>query len=1688
MLKKYLILSLFFLFSIQLIYAQRGKDGALTVSTTNRIVNEYAVLTVDANVGNNSITVDNNGLNSNSRFATTLSQGDLIMIIQVQGATIFGNTFVDGNGVTFGSPKDSSWGEILNYNNCGNYELVEVFGVTGTNNIQLNCALQNNYTAAARVQVVRIPRYSTLTINNGATIICDAWNGSKGGIIAIEVDGASTINGSIAATGRGFRGGAIDNQASFGSNDVASTSSVYGGEKGEGIVGYQNDYNVIGGRYCKGAPANGGGGGNMHNGGGGGGANGGDPLNWIAVGNPSTATANWANAWNLEWPGLATATSSGGGKGGYTASTSNPNALTVGPNTASWGGDNRNKQGGYGGRPLNYTPNKIFFGGGGGAGDGNDNYTGAGGAAGGIIFMNCYGAITGTGTIVSNGNNGTNASGNAPFNGIAGKDGAGGGGAGGTIFIKTTSTITGVSLTANGGEGGDQLLTRGFAGPAIVEAQGPGGGGGGGYINTSVATTTSVTGGIHGVTDSPSLSEFPPNGATSGGVGSVLNTLPSFDIVANDVTICTGNTANLTASITGTLPSGATITWYDAPFGGTVLATGTSFTTPVINSNTTYYVGFCPSTFTKPVNVIVTPGVSNSVAGANQQVCQPSTSLNGNIPTVGTGTWTLISGSGNIADVNAFNTNVANLALGDNIFEWTISAAGCPPSQSQVTITLVAAPIANAGTNQQLCADNTILAASGTGSWSVSGGSGSFSNVNDPNATVTNMTVGLNSFIWTVSMPGCAPVQDIVDITVNAPVSIANAGNNQQLCSDSSTLDAISPVVGTGSWTLISGSGTLVDLNSNVSVVTGLGLGANVFEWTVSAPGCPSSSDQVTITVDAILPNANAGTDLTICGNSTLLSANAAPAGATGTWSAMIGGPVFNDINSNTTTVNNLNVGINTLIWSVLNPSCPAVTDTVLITVANALSIANAGSNQQICSANTSLNASLPTVGTGTWTLISGTATITDPNSNNSTVTGLGLGANIFEWTVSGVGCPSNAAQVTITVNAIMPNADAGIDQTLCGNSTQLFANVAPAGATGTWSVINGGPIFNDINNNSSTVNNLNVGINTLIWSILNPACPAVTDTVLITVANALSIADAGSNQQICSSSTSLNATLPTVGTGTWTLVSGTATITDPNNNNSTITGLGIGANVFEWTVSGVGCPSNAAQVTVTVNLISTLADAGFNSTLCGTSINLNANAATAGITGTWTSLQSGPVFSNVNDQNATVTNLQNGSNELVWTFTNTLGCPPSSDTIVVNSVSIPSIADAGTDKTICADNVALSAVVPTIGSGDWTIFSGTGNITNASSPSTIVNGLLPGNVVFVWTVTNAPCPANTDTIIITVFPALSPAIAGADASICDTQYNMNAVAPTSGTGAWSVLSGSGNFSNVNAANATISNLGIGSNTFVWTVSNGICPDLSDQINIVVSEPPSAASAGGDIQTCTQNTQLSAIAPQTGAGVWTVTQGSASINYPSDPNTSITILSPGGATFNWQVTSGNCPSNSDDLNVVLLNGSDAANAGEDVIIAIGDSTTLNGTGGTINGWDPPRGLSCIDCPNPIAYPDTTTMYYLSVTDINGCTSMDSVLVTVDETKAWYLPNAFTPDGNSVNDVLYFYGTGVKEFILQVFDRWGEKVFETTDAKVGWDGNYKGKAALAGVYAYQLTITFKSTEVEQVKGNLNLIRN
>ncbi len=569
--------------------AQRGKNGNVTITSANQVINAYTTLTANAPAGSISIQVANSALNSN--FSQPLSPGDLIFIIQMQGATI--KASIDPWNNNFSDPKDSSWGEILQYNNCGNHEFIEVAAVPNNTTIVLNCPLTYSYDANGKVQVIRVPRYNNFTVNSGASVTAPAWNGSTGGVVVAEVSGNTTINGQINVNGLGFRGGTAEQQSYLGGGQWGSSDPGEGAMKGESIAGWQTEYALFSGIYGKGAPANGGGGGNCHNGGGGGGANAGNINNWNGKGNPDISNANYIQAWNLETPPMASNTSSGGGRGGYTFSNSNQNELTVPPGNTAWGGDYRRVQGGLGGRPLDYSTGKIFMGGGGGAGDANNPYGGNGGNGGGIVYIVSYGNITGTGSINANGSNGGNSQGTGnPFS-TTGNDGAGGGGGGGTILLKTTGTVSGITLNANGGNGGNQILT-GFS-PS--EAEGPGGGGGGGYIALSNGTPVqNVNGGLNGTTNSPHITNFPPNGATRGGAGLANQPLPTVSLTAsNDTAICAGDSVFLYAYVSGSFSG--TINWYDAPFGGNIIGTGNSYLVSSLMSKDTFWVGLCPGQY-----------------------------------------------------------------------------------------------------------------------------------------------------------------------------------------------------------------------------------------------------------------------------------------------------------------------------------------------------------------------------------------------------------------------------------------------------------------------------------------------------------------------------------------------------------------------------------------------------------------------------------------------------------------------------------------------------------------------------------------------------------------------------------------------------------------------------------------------------------------------------------------------------------------------------------------------------------------------------------------------------------------------------------------------------------------------------------------------------------------------------------
>ncbi|HKX32928.1 MAG TPA: DUF11 domain-containing protein [Blastocatellia bacterium] len=516
-----------------------GKDGSLTVTTANTIVNRYSFLVVDAPAGSTTLTVNNPG-GSSGLDPAALSAGDLLLIIQMAGASI-------------DTSDTPNYGTVTSLNNAGRYEYATVLSVNG-NTITINAScggLKYSYTVSGKVQVLRVPQYSTLTIDSGASLAAPPWDGRTGGLVAVNVQGDATINGTIEVSGLGFRGGALsDADETHGRTDYRSTNVNFGAEKGEGIAGYQADYDAINGRYARGAPANAGGGGTHHTSGGGGGANGnnGRPWNGQGIMDPNPA---FLPAWALD-PGYinngnALTNSSGGGRGGYSYSVREADALVSGPGAAVWAADFRREIGGLGGRPVDHDlSGRLFFGGGGGAGTQNNFSGGAGGNAGGLIFI-IANSVNGSGVLRANGSKGGDTR-------NMHRDAAGGGGAGGTIVV-ATNTLSGIRAEANGGNGGNQST------PDIVnfrdEAEGPGGGGGGGFIAfTGGSLTTSVTGGLNGTTTATSVTEFTPNGATRGAGGATSN-------VINDIPFCrTGSDISITKTDNiSTIVPGATTTY-----------------------------------------------------------------------------------------------------------------------------------------------------------------------------------------------------------------------------------------------------------------------------------------------------------------------------------------------------------------------------------------------------------------------------------------------------------------------------------------------------------------------------------------------------------------------------------------------------------------------------------------------------------------------------------------------------------------------------------------------------------------------------------------------------------------------------------------------------------------------------------------------------------------------------------------------------------------------------------------------------------------------------------------------------------------------------------------------------------------------------------------------------------------------
>jgi gliding motility-associated-like protein len=279
---------------------------------------------------------------------------------------------------------------------------------------------------------------------------------------------------------------------------------------------------------------------------------------------------------------------------------------------------------------------------------------------------------------------------------------------------------------------------------------------------------------------------------------------------------------------------------------------------------------------------------------------------------------------------------------------------------------------------------------------------------------------------------------------------------------------------------------------------------------------------------------------------------------------------------------------------------------------------------------------------------------------------------------------------------------------------------------------------------------------------------------------------------------------------------------------------------------------------------------------------------------------------------------------------------------------------------------------------------------------------------------------------------------------------------------------------------------------YTLLVSNGVCTDTIKQTVNVFTD---VLSLQGSSVLCAGDTlQLSVTNSQPNQQLTYTWQPASAIL--SGANTATPLVSPSqNTTYAVSVVNqfGCVFTDSIQINILSSLPNVTAFATPDTI-NFGDTTqldvTLSASVVDLN-WLPDTTLSGTDIANPLAYPKETHTYFVEVSDSQGCHKTDSVVVVVRkrpcEQSNIYVPNAFSPNGDGKNDVLYVRGNGITQIYFAVFDRWGQKMFETSDLSKGWDGKFKGARLDPAVFGYYVDGVCPGNEKFFKKGNVTLLR-
>ena len=789
----------------------------------------------------------------------------------------------------------------------------------------------------------------------------------------------------------------------------------------------------------------------------------------------------------------------------------------------------------------------------------------------------------------------------------------------------------------------------------------------------------------------------------------------------------------------------------------------------------------------------VDAGIDFEVCANNNQI-----DLNGNVTIATGGTWS--GGAGTYSpDNNSLSTSYFPTAteIANGLISLALTSTGngtCNLVSDTIEVTINASPIVNAGQDQNVCVDNltanlngSISGITNTGIWTTTG-TGYFV----PNATTLNAdyvcssadsTVGNVQLILTsTNNDVCLAESDTLTINI-LPAGVADAGLDQTVCANNSAVSLNGVVSGgatTGVWST-NGTGAFIpDVNTlNATYIPSAGdtLTGNV-TLTLTANSCNLATSSIDITITPA-PQVNAGLDQIVCVDDLDVQLDASVNGGTttGEWTTS-GTGLFVPNNTTIDAIYHASAqdSINGFVELVLSATnygnCSPVRDTMTITISPA-GVVDAGQDQTYCSNNAiiPLNGSITGgASEGQWGTSGSGTFLPSPDSLNATYTP--SAADIATGNVTLVLSATNSCNFAFDALSInftpAPTADAGMDEILCGNNSDLALSGSFTLATGgLWSSSGTGTFSpSDTNMNAvytpSAADISGAGIEIYLTTTGNGGCNAVTDTMefSITPSPVVSALD----QTVCSSADSTNLFGYVSGgttTGQWTTL-GSGTFDDDTDLNTLYTfspadtAAGSVQLVLTSTNNG-NCNAESDTMTITFGN-SAFAYAGVDQLICGDNLLVNLSGiATGGTsTGTWTSSGTGSFVPNTDDLNASYicssADSLNGSVDLILTTTNNGGCQAGIDTMTVTISPVPYV-HAGNDIEVCKgiDSVAIAGTSISVNSVIWTTL-GTGSFSPTDT-----------------TVGTYYYPSSTDTLIGSVQLVLSSVNSGICNEVSDT-------------------------------------------------------------------------------------------------------------------------------------------------------------------------------------------------------------------------------------------------------------------------------------------------------------------------------